>query len=575
MQVSRFYHKLGLLPSGGYKKYSSNCQLYVLWADSKRPVRFTQPAAQQRTRCGSLTAAARLYFFKTSHKKRMKMEKTPRYTQRERNMVLGFAAQYKDVIENKRTDAESNRKKDEVWRQIAKEFNARVYHQRSSKQLRQLYKNMKLLLKKDLCGEGKGNRTFMDLLHTLSQQESVAQYISEQMSPNGGSGVGNGSYGGNRQHKYDDDYDDSKNPFPQLAALAYDGMDPDVIVIKSEDISDNDQSQPPEDMDDDDGDCLSSKDIPEVCLEEEDDEIFATDLRQSTPLPPAHTSQRGSLTANGPPPQQNGSQQQQQPEVTIQNVGGIRVGSIGSLANLKALQNGVNNSALSIPNNSGGGGGGGGSSHNNAGTNSNAHSSHHNGRQTPSTRQQVSAEQQAAQQLLLNGLGLSAVHPPEPPLPQLQRATHTGNHNNSNSSLINSTNQLLLSLNANAGYAGLHKNSHSHGHNHGHSHHNGHGGNGGGGLHNHSNSSSGSSSGIGLGTGGGAHSGTNSRNNDYLMSLAIKERERKIDLLNAQIEYWKTLTKKLDANAAHNPTPACMCHFPGKVNGLQTPTSSS
>ncbi|XP_004519217.1 hyphally regulated cell wall protein 3 [Ceratitis capitata] len=514
------------------------------------------------------------------------MEKTPRYTQRERNMVLGFAAQYKDVIENKRTDAESNRKKDEVWRQIAKEFNARVYHQRSSKQLRQLYKNMKLLLKKDLCGEGKGNRTFMDLLNTLSQQESVAQYISEQMSPNGGSGIGNGGYGGGRGHKYDDDYDDSKNPFPQLAALGYDGMDPDVIVIKSEDISDNEQSQAPEDMDDD--DCLSAKDIPEVCLEEEDDEIFATDLRQSTPLSSAHVSQRGSYASNGLHAQQPNvtQQQQQQPEVTIQNVGGIRVGSIGSLANLKALQNGgSNNSALSIPNSSSGAANGNNSNSNNNGlTNSNGLSAHNSGggRHTPNSRQQqVSAEQQAAQQLLLNGLGLSAVHPQEPPLPQLHRGTHAGNNGSSNNSLINSTNQLLLSLNANAGYAGMHKSSHGHSHSHHHLH-NGHahsggggGGHGGsgvgalGGLHNHSNSSNGSSSGI-----GGAHN-INSRSNDYLMSLAIKEREKKIDLLNAQIDYWKTLTKKLDANAAHNPSPACMCHFPGKVNGLQTPTSSS
>ncbi|XP_067635967.1 hybrid signal transduction histidine kinase M isoform X2 [Eurosta solidaginis] len=504
----------------------------------------------------------------------MKMEKTPRYTQRERNMVLGFAAQYKDVIENKRTDAESNRKKDDVWRQIAKEFNARVYHQRSAKQLRQLYKNMKLLLKKDLCGEGKGNRTFMDLLNTLSQQESVAQYISEQMSPSGGSNMGNGGYG----RKYDDDYDDSKNPFPQLVALAYDGMDPDVIVIKSEDLSDNEQSRAPEDMDDDDGDCLSAKDIPEVCLEEEDDEIFATDLRQSTPLPNAHASQRSAFTPNGVPPQQNSAQptQQQQPEVTIQNIGGIRVGSIGSLANLKALQNGINNSALSIPNNNNNAG----STNNNNLSNNNPHANH-NGRQTPSTRQQVSAEQQAAQQLLLNGLGLSAVHPSQPPLPQLQRAAHPGN-NNINNSLINSTNQLLMSLNANAGYVGMHKSnshghqhshSHSHNHNYGHSQHNGLSGGGAGGglggLLNQSNSSSGSSSGL-----GGTHH-ANNRNNDYLMSLAIKEREKKIDLLNAQIDYWKTLTKKLDANGAHNPTPACLCHFPGKVNGLQTPTTTS
>lgn len=143
------------------------------------------------------------------------MEKTPRYTQRERNMVLSYAAQYKDVIENKRTDAESNRKKDEVWLQIAKEFNSRVYHQRSAKQLRQLYKNMKLLLKKDLCGEDKSNHSFMDLLNTLSHQESVAQYIAEQLSPEGAGGGGGGGKqggagnGGGNGHQ-SDDYDDSK-----------------------------------------------------------------------------------------------------------------------------------------------------------------------------------------------------------------------------------------------------------------------------------------------------------------------------------------------------------------------------
>jgi len=143
------------------------------------------------------------------------MEKTPRYTQRERNMVLSYAAQYKDVIENKRTDAESNRKKDEVWLQIADEFNSRVYHQRSAKQLRQLYKNMKLLLKKDLCGEDKDNRSFMDLLNTLARQESVAQYIAEQLSPEGAGGgkpclTGSGGGGGQGNGHHADDYEDSK-----------------------------------------------------------------------------------------------------------------------------------------------------------------------------------------------------------------------------------------------------------------------------------------------------------------------------------------------------------------------------
>ncbi|XP_065364363.1 putative mediator of RNA polymerase II transcription subunit 29 isoform X2 [Calliphora vicina] len=466
--------------------------------------------------------------FKTSLPSRMKMEKTPRYTQRERNMVLGYAAQYKDIIENKRTDAESNRKKDEVWRQIAKEFNARVYHQRSSKQLRQLYKNMKLLLKKDLCGEGKGNRTFMDLLNTISQQESVAQYISEQMSPNG--------YSNSGRQKYDDDYDDSKHP-----VLNYDGMDHDVIVIKSEDISDNEQSHSGEAMDEDDDDCLSPKDIPEVCLEEEDEELFATDLRQQQ-QPPNTAQQQQQPTQKSAQNQQQAQSQQnqqqpqllhhsQQPEITIQNIGGIRVGSIGSMANMKALQNVVNNNAATT-------------------TNSALSITHANGNapgQALNLRQ-TSAEQQ----LLLNGLGLSAVNhnnnvlDTNPRMPTLQRASqqHSNQpppqstnqlHLNTHS---NATQQLLLNINGGSPYTP-------------HKHY---------GQHRQTSTPN-------------SISHKNSQN-DYFM-LGIEERKLKIELLNAQIEYWKKLTKKLDENPGHQPNPSCMCHFPGKANGVQTPSSTS
>ncbi|GBP16074.1 hypothetical protein EVAR_73231_1 [Eumeta japonica] len=342
------------------------------------------------------------------------MEKTPRYTQRERNMVLGYAAQYKDIIENKRTDAESNRKKDEVWRQIAKEFNARVYHQRSSKQLRQLYKNMKLLLKKDLCGEGKGNRTFMDLLNTISQQESVAQYISEQMSPNG--------YSNGARQKYDDDYDDSKFPLLQHPVLNYDGMDHDVIVIKSEDISDNEQSRSGEAMDEDDDDCLSTKDIPEVCLGEEDEELFATDLRQPQPTPAAQQQQTSKSNQNQQQPQTQNQppllHHSQQPEITIQNIGGIRVGSIGDSKHepQTAITNNTNNNSSN-------------SANNNADTNSALSITHANG---PAAGQALNLRQTSAeQQLLLNGLGLSAVN-------------HNNNNNNSNnnSNLIDNNSRM-------------------------------------------------------------------------------------------------------------------------------------
>ncbi|XP_016998626.2 uncharacterized protein [Drosophila takahashii] len=539
----------------------------------------------------------------TTSCKRLKMEKTPRYTQRERNMVLSYAAQYKDVIENKRTDAESNRKKDEVWLQIAKEFNSRVYHQRSAKQLRQLYKNMKLLLKKDLCGEDKSNHSFMDLLNTLSQQDSVEQYIAEQGAGGGKSCLAGSGAGGQGNGHNADDYEDSKMP------LYPEGMDTDVILIKSETISDNEQTDNGMDCldDDDDDDCLSPK-APEVCLEEEDDVLFPTDLRQlggstggvaassaggngastaggissssapqlsaadtvrratSSPVCSTKTSvsSSGSYASNAP-----------KPDITIQTVGHIRVGSFANIN--KTLQNGGSNSM--VTNGNGGG--------------------------APASGVLPLTAEQVQQHTLLNGLGLSAVNPPPqslqaainaafvsaapaarrtPPtlqLPRLQR----GNNNNQSSSSATPGNASTAAANGvqlllNGGHHQQHhqtqqQQTHHHHHNH---HHQKPGSNvaigaagsfnGYNGLALNSSSGSGSSansSGVGQ---GGAASPT--KHQELMNSLRIEESKRKIELINAQIEYWQTLTRKLNTQSGHMPNPSCPCHFPG-VSSVLSP----
>ncbi|KAH8289750.1 hypothetical protein KR054_010341, partial [Drosophila jambulina] len=583
------------------------------------------------------------------------MEKTPRYTQRERNMVLSYAAQYKDVIENKRTDAESNRKKDEVWLQIAKDFNSRVYHQRSAKQLRQLYKNMKLLLKKDLCGEDKSNHSFMDLLNTLSQQESVAQYIAEQLSPEGAGGggkqggPGHGGIQGNGHHG--DDYDDSK------VGLYVEGMDTDVIVIKSETISDNEQTDNGMDCldDDDDDDCLSPK-APEVCLEEEDDVLFPTDLRQlqqqvasnpggvnsssaSSSLLPGNSNNNnnGALTdplrraaASSPVCSTKTSVSSSgsyvstpKPDITIQTVGHIRVGSFANIN--KTLQNG-----------SGTGSGAGISP-------SNGIAGSSNGTVLPLTAEQVQ------QHTLLNGLGLSAVNPPPqslqaainaatafvsatsssvaatgnrrtPPtlqLPRLQRGNNNNNNNNNSATAGNgNTNSSSSGLHTNGGVQLLLNGNHhqqqqqSQSHHHPHHPHLSRDKTGGGvaigaaGSFNGYNglavavpcgnlntssgagsgSSSANSSGVGLGlgvgnnaagsgaadgsssnSGGGGGRGVKRPHQELMDSLKIEEAQRKIDLLNAQTDYWLTLTRKINSQegGGHFPNPACPCHFPG------------
>ncbi|XP_060662958.1 uncharacterized protein DDB_G0283357 [Drosophila nasuta] len=616
------------------------------------------------------------------------MEKTPRYTQRERNMVLTYAAQHKDVIENKRTDAESNRKKDEVWLQIAKDFNGKVYHQRSAKQLRQLYKNMKLLLKKDLCGEDKGNRSFLDLLNTLSQQESVAQYIAEQMSPDGAGSQATG----NGRHLADD-YEDSKLPL-------YEGMDTDVILIKSETISDNEQTENGMDCmdDDDDDDCPSPK-APEVCLEEEDGVLFPTDrshLQQHSgggsiasnqvngngnniggsnidALPRAPSSPvcstKTSISSTG---SYMSAGQTPKAEITLTSMGNIRVGAFASINN--TLHNGNSNSNSSSHNNN--------NNNNNNNINSSSNKNNNNSNNGNNVvaaagggnSLQLTAEQMQ-QHLLLNGLGLSAVqHPPAGQslqaainaatsgvgsgrqtqtlqLPRLQRghnaaasaaaATNGGNSNATGVQLLLNGHQtsrdksqqqqqlhqqqlqqqqqqqqlhpsgsITLAAGSFNGYNGLSvincgpissgsNNSHnnsasSSGSNNNNNNHNNSSGN----LqtssqnnHNHNNNHNNNISGS-HNTSGGSNSGTRGQHNEYMMTLAVEERKLKIELLNAQIKYWETLTKKLDSQSGHYPNPACPCHFPGTgviggvpaagsaavavaANALQTQSSSS
>ncbi|XP_030563282.1 putative uncharacterized protein DDB_G0286901 [Drosophila novamexicana] len=565
------------------------------------------------------------------------MEKTPRYTQRERNMVLGYAAQYKDVIENKRTDAESNRKKDEVWLQIAKEFNSKVYHQRSAKQLRQLYKNMKLLLKKDLCGEDKGNRSFMDLLNTLSQQESVAQYIAEQMSPDGAGSQATG----NGRHLADD-YEDSKLPM-------YEGMDTDVILIKSETISDNEQTENGIDCmdDDDDDDCPSPK-APEVCLEEEDEVLFATDLRQlqqqsagvsmpsrdlanggssmcnnnnnnnSDPLPRASSSPVGSTKTSISSAGSYMSGGVPKAEIMLSSVGNIRVGAFASIN--KTLQNGNMNSSSN--------------NNNNSCNNNNNNSISSNNNNNNSNGLQLTAEQME-QHLLLNGLGLSAVqHPPAHTLqaainaatsgvgssrhatqtlqlPRLARghtvergataaatavaaaaaaaaaaATNGSNRTGGVQLLLNGhqsrdkaqahqhlqqSSGLSVAAGSFNGYNGLGvsnintincasaaaNSSSSSNNNNNNLNLNLNSSN-----NNLNNSSNNNNNNNNLNSSNSSN-GSRGQHNEYMMSLALEERKRKIELLNVQIEYWQTLTKKLDSQSGHYPNPACLCHFPG------------
>ncbi|XP_055380372.1 basic-leucine zipper transcription factor A isoform X2 [Condylostylus longicornis] len=409
------------------------------------------------------------------------MEKTPRYTQRERNMVLNYAAQYKDIIENKRTDAESNRKKDEVWTTIAKEFNSRVYHQRTAKQLRQLYKNMKLLLKKDLTTDGR-TESFMDILTALQSQSGNLPLLANHYSDGRTNGKMKQTNNNNDKVNLSQSYNNNIS-----------NIESDVVIIKSEDLSDNDQSFKNE-MDDD---SLSNKDIPEVCLEEDDDDAIF-DPSCINPVASYLNLHPNSNHHNNHSQQQLQQQQQQQqsqhnlsPQIQLQQL----------------IQQ------------------------------------HQQQQHQLQQRQQQEIAQNQQQKRLRENKTPSSIRR------ELSDSPEPLNFNNSNDerihhrSLNNNTSYMQNNINGERLQTIQFSSDRRDNHNKSPPSHN---------IQSDSNSPPRMN---GDDSGGGIDCGIRRRTNsgtESLFALAIEERKRKIELLNAQIEYWRTLTKKIKMSSTHD-----------------------
>lgn len=74
-------------------------------------------------------------------------------TQAEKNIFFEIVVQHKDVIFNKKTDANSASSKKEMWDTITHQFNSLGLTKRTSDQLKTCYKNASALLKKDLAAD--------------------------------------------------------------------------------------------------------------------------------------------------------------------------------------------------------------------------------------------------------------------------------------------------------------------------------------------------------------------------------------------------------------------------------------
>ncbi|CAG9760448.1 unnamed protein product [Ceutorhynchus assimilis] len=79
-----------------------------------------------------------------------KRRRSVNFTMREQNLLFSIALKHKNVIENKQTNATTNCEKNEVWSEVAKEFNATStdFNNRTVEQLKRCYENRRQSLRK-------------------------------------------------------------------------------------------------------------------------------------------------------------------------------------------------------------------------------------------------------------------------------------------------------------------------------------------------------------------------------------------------------------------------------------------
>lgn len=84
-----------------------------------------------------------------------KRERTVNFTSDEKLLLINIVAKYKDIVENKKTDAVGIREKKIAWEKITEDFNSSgLYCPRSCDSLKRLYENKKKQLRRE-AGEDK------------------------------------------------------------------------------------------------------------------------------------------------------------------------------------------------------------------------------------------------------------------------------------------------------------------------------------------------------------------------------------------------------------------------------------
>lgn len=86
-----------------------------------------------------------------------KKKRAPNFSAREKSLLLNTVYSFKNIIENKKTNAQSWKEKDEAWEKVTKAFNSQTVegYPRSKESLRKYYDNIKKMVRRDVANERK------------------------------------------------------------------------------------------------------------------------------------------------------------------------------------------------------------------------------------------------------------------------------------------------------------------------------------------------------------------------------------------------------------------------------------
>ncbi|KAL1492300.1 hypothetical protein ABEB36_012773 [Hypothenemus hampei] len=82
--------------------------------------------------------------------------RAPNYSNSEILTLISIVEKYKHIVDNKKTDNQTWKEKDEVWDKICNEFNSQsTIYNRSKESLKKYYENKKKIIRKQVAEERK------------------------------------------------------------------------------------------------------------------------------------------------------------------------------------------------------------------------------------------------------------------------------------------------------------------------------------------------------------------------------------------------------------------------------------